>query len=41
MSSSSSNSDEDDEDGSPAGSARIVSEERNDLSTKLDVKVGR
>ena len=37
-----SGSDDDDEDGSPAGGARsVVSKERNDLSTKLDVKVER
>ena len=38
-----SGSDDDEEDGSPAGGARsvvlLVSKERNDLSTKLDVKV--
>ena len=37
-----SGSDDDEEDGSPAGGARsVVSKERNDLSTKLDVKVER
>ena len=37
-----SGSDDDDEDGSQAGGARsVVCKERNDLSTKLDVKVER
>ena len=43
MGSSNSGSDDDDENGgSQAGGARrIVSEERNDLSTKWDVKIER